>query len=382
MLSADCCPERPSCIQNIRMARLEKIKRWQLRQTNIVNVINHKIGSMHGFRTLESRFESIGVTICKKINNKQISLEKALNDIIDFSRDRGLRRNEIRMAWSSLHLALGLCFQYNVKNKETLRRFLREILLYSRGIDLGLFMRDILFYDSLSPTDYDQAKSFYYLSFVAGFKVNLEEDSLGDKIFVGPAIILYRHLLKTKMCSYIEFPIGDPTLTMSNKSTLISNVSSTPLGLACERLKPSAVLLLVRYGASPIGKPIDHILSVLGSQKIVEEATRLIIGDTPLEHAKKCLEYCLRAVRGIKIRIGEEIVGGVIKDNDKEHKHFIKDRVVEFLPDDCYKTPPKLKHLARCEIRNIMFTVDSMPYGIKKLQKLNNDCKRYLDLLT
>jgi hypothetical protein len=106
------------------MARLEKIKRWQLRQTNIVNVINHKIGSMHGFRTLESRFESIGVTICKKINNKQISLEKALNDIIDFSRDRGLRRNEIRMAWSSLHLALGLCFQYNVKNKETLRRFL------------------------------------------------------------------------------------------------------------------------------------------------------------------------------------------------------------------------------------------------------------------
>jgi hypothetical protein len=169
---------------------------------------------------------------------------------------------------------------------------------------------------------------------------------------------------------------------MSNKSTLTSNVSSTPLVLACERLKPSAVLLLLRYGASPIGKPIDHILSILGSQKIVEEATRLMIGDTPLEHAKKCLEYCLRVVRGIKIRIGEETVGGVIKDDDKEHKHFIKDKVVEFLPDDCYKTPPKLKHLARCEIRNIMFTVDSMPYGIKKLQKLNNDCKRYLDLLT
>jgi hypothetical protein len=52
-----------------------------------------------------------------------------------------------------------------------------------------------------------------------------------------------------------------------------------------------------------------------------------MIGDTPLEHAKKCLEYCLRAVRGINIRIGEETVGGVIKDNDKEHKHFIKDRV-------------------------------------------------------
>lgn len=269
-----------------------------------------------------------------------------------------------------------------MKNKETLRRFLREILLYSRGIDLGLFMRDILFYESLNPTDYEQAKSYYYLSFVAGFKVNLEEDSLGDQIFVGPARILYHHLLKTKMFSYIEFPIGDPTLTMSNKETLTSNVSPTPLGLACEGLKPSAVLLLVRYGASPIGKPIDHILSVLSSQKIVEEATGLMIGDTPLEHAKKCLEYCLRAVRGIKIRIGEETVSGVLKDNDKEHIHFIKDRVVEFLPDDCYKTPPKLKHLARCEIRNIMFNFDSMPYGIYKLQKLNNDCKRYLDLLT
>lgn len=152
--------------------------------------------------------------------------------------------------------------------------------------------------------------------------------------------------------------------------------------MACEGLKPSAVLLLVRYGASPIGKPIDHILSVLSSQKIVEEAIGLMIGDTPLEHAKKCLEYCLRAVRGIKIRIGEETVSGVLKDNDKEHIHFIKDRVVEFLPDDCYKTPPKLKHLARCEIRNIMFNFDSMPYGIYKLQKLNNDCKRYLDLLT
>jgi hypothetical protein len=50
-----------------------------------------------------------------------------------------------------------------------------------------------------------------------------------------------------------------------------------------------------------------------------------MIGDTPLEHAKKCLEYCLRAVRGINIRIGEETVGGVIKiiSNEIYYVHFV-----------------------------------------------------------
>lgn len=346
---------------------------------NIVSEINHKLGTVHG--TLEGKCETIGFKICEKIDKKECTLDQALDDIVEFSRDCATRETEIQMAWLSLHLALGLCFEYKVSNKATIRRFLKEILLYSRGIDMGLFMRDILHYDDLSPTNDAVAKSFYCLSFAAGYMVDLVEDGLGDKIFVGPARVVYRHLARAQKVHYLEIPIGHPTLTMSTKTAISSYVPSTPLGLACESLKPNVVLTLLRHGCSPIGKPIDNILLTLGSQKVVEQATGLMIGDTPLEHVRRCLEYCLRAVRSIRVRIGEETTADTIKDRDKEHVHFVRETATEFLPDDCYKTPAKLKHLARCEIRDIMFSADREPAVIYKLPIIDSDCKKYVDLM-
>ena len=169
---------------------------------------------------------------------------------------------------------------------------------------------------------------------------------------------------------------------MSKKVAISSYVPSTPLALACESLKPNVVLLLLRYGSCPLGKPLDQIFSTLGSQRIVERATGMMIGDIPLEHVKLCLEYCLRAVRRIKIRTGDETTVDVAKGRDLEHVHYVKEHVLEYLPDECYKAPTKLKHLARCQIRDILFTVDRMPEGIEQLPVLDNDCKKYVNLLS
>lgn len=363
------------------MACCAKYKKWKSLKHNVVHAIHIGMGNVHG--TLESKCEIIGFKICEKIDKKEITLDQALDDLVAFSRDCATRASEIQMAWLTLHLALGLCFEYKVQNKATIRRFLKELLLYTRGIDMGLFMRDILHYEDLTPTNEEVAKSFYCLNFTAGYKVDLNEDDLRHKIFTGPSKVVYRHLIRSDLCNYLDLPIGHPTLAMTTKVATTTHVPSTPLGLACESLKPKVVLTLLRFGANPIGKPIEQILSTLCSQRIVEEATGLMIGDTPLEHVKLCLEYCLRAVRMIKVRIEEETMADVIKDSEAggEHVHFIKENAVDFIPDDCYKVPPKLKHLVRCEIRDILFAADRAPAAIYSLPKINSDCQKYLDLM-
>lgn len=339
------------------------------------------MGTVHG--TLESKCEIIGFKICEKIDKKEITLDQALDDLVAFSRDCASRDTEIQMAWLTLHLALGLCFEYKIQSKTVIRRFLKELLLYTRGIDMGLFMRDILHFDDLTPTNEEVAKSFYCLNFTAGYKIALDEDDLRGKIFTGPSKVVYRHLLQSDIYNYLDLPIGHPTLAMTTKTATTTHVPSTPLGLACESLKPKVVLTLLRYGASPIGKPIEQILSTLCSQRIVEAATGLMIGDTPLEQVKLCLEYCLRAVRKIRVRVEEETTADIIKDCKEggEQVHFIKDNAIDFIPDDCYKVPPKLKHLARCEIRDRLFAADTMPSAIYSLPIINSECQKYVDLL-
>ncbi|CAG2219727.1 FOXG [Mytilus edulis] len=365
--------------QHNKMACCQKYKKWKSMKHNIVSEINHNLGVVHG--TLEGKCETIGFKICEKINTKECTLDQALDAIVEFSRDCATRENEIQMAWLSIHLALGLCFEYKVSNKATIRRFLKEVLLYSRGIDMGLFMRDILHYDDLSSTNEAAAKSLYCLSFTAGFMVDMVEDGLGDKIFVGPARVVYSHLARAQKVNYLDLPIGHPTLTMTTKAAISSYVPSTPLGLACESLKPNVVLTLLRYGCSPIGKPIDFLILTLGSQKVVEQATGLKKMDTPLENVKLCFEYCLRAVRSIKVRIGEETTADTINDRGQEHVHFVRETAADFIPDDCYKTPAKLKHLARCEIRDTMFAADREPVVIYQLPIVDSYCKKYIDLM-
>ena len=112
--------------------------------------LNKMVERSGGYGTQEEKCELIGFRYCEKIDKNEITLDQAIKDIVEYTRWHNMKANKVQYCWLSLHLALGMCFQYKITDKEMIRFLLLELLPYSRGIDMGLFMRDLLHYEDLS----------------------------------------------------------------------------------------------------------------------------------------------------------------------------------------------------------------------------------------
>lgn len=324
---------------------------------------------------MEGQCELIGFQICSKIDKKEITLGKAIDDIMVFAELNEKTPEGIHLSWLTLHLALGICYQYRSTSKELVRNILKALLPFSRGIDMGLFMRDLQYYEDETPDPAILDKTMYCLHFCGGMKVILN-NGLADKIFVGAARVEYKDLAVADWCYYFDLPLGHPTLEMTRNTIPDSFVGHCPLLLAVENLKKNLVLTLLKHGASPHGRPLEHLLTVLGSQEIIKEATQSEFSDVPIEIVKTCLDYCLRAVPNIKVCFDDQMIA----DLKKKDVYYVRQATAAFIPSDRYKTPAPLKHLARCFIRGRLLENDELPDGIEKLPNTNEDVKKYLNL--
>ncbi|KAK3104062.1 hypothetical protein FSP39_024098 [Pinctada imbricata] len=332
-----------------------------------------------GYNTQEGKCELIGTRYCEKIDKQEMTLDQVINDIVEYTKWHYLEKEHVQFCWLSLHLALGLCYQYNIKNKATVRALLLELLPYSRGIDMGLFMRDLLHYEDLSPNNEMVKKAFYCLHFAAGFKIDLNNKTT-EKLFKGPSKIVYRELVHADYCHYLDVPIGHPTLLMTQSTIMDTHIGQQSIVLACESLKPEVVLILLQHGVSPLGRTMEQLLATLGAVDVMAGAG-ITMMDAPKDIVMECLTYCLRVIRTITLRFTGQTFGDV-EAGIANTVYYVKAGAERIIPSHHWKSPCPLKHLCRCEIRDLLLQSDNLPDGISKLPGLTEELKNYVNIMS
>ncbi|KAK3583104.1 hypothetical protein CHS0354_036845 [Potamilus streckersoni] len=329
----------------------------------------------------EGQCEFIGEKLCAWIDDGTIELKKALQEVIDFADFHSTR--DVYLAWMSLHLALGLSYKYREESKHVVRKILYRLLRFSRGIDIGIFLRDLIEFGGNEVQLENHAsltKSMYFLKVCAGFRLNHEQNEIGEKTFNGWINLIPKpNPAENGICYYLDLPINFHPLLIGRMETSTtyaeSRVGSSALLTACQSLKPRAVLLLLRYGASPVGNPIRYILHQLGGMRILTTKTSLTVMPNPIRLVQLCLEYCLRVLPHIRLLIDEQRFTVPHMDD----VYNVTSDVISYLPEDRYMSPASLKHLCRCKVRQYLLECDSLPDGIYKLE-IANTLKAYLDL--
>ena len=327
------------------------------------------------FFNADMKCEYAGNKIAEMVEKGEITTDHAINDCIAYA-DRindGKKENHM-LCWMCKHLALGLCHKFNVTDKTRVRKIMQDILPLCRGMDAGVFFRDIVAFGEdgqfLSENEKELLeKSMYYLKMCTGFKIDMRDEAYARSIF-GP--------LKAKLPKlmyYIDLPIGNPAYAIGTAPTSTSN----PLATACESLKPHAVLTLLRHGANPHGEPLAYILGSLSHAKTVEEKAKIKVAESPVELTKKVLDYLLRVVSQLKLRFDDQKIGETDHEQDV---YYVSKNIANFVEERFYRCPNTLKHLCRLKIRQLVLENDSIPEGIYSFQKpLITSHKRYLDLL-
>lgn len=327
------------------------------------------------FFNADMRCEYAGNQLVLRVDSGQTTVQEAVDDCVTFARKvKGKGHDGHMLGWLCMHLALGLCHKFDVQDKKYIRSIMEDILPYSRGIDQGLFYRDInAFGDEGQYLDRSEKdlleKAMYYLKICSGFKVDLKKGDLGRQIY-GALKATYPDEVR-----FIDLPIGNPAYALGTAAPKISS----PLMMACENLKPYLILRLLRYGATAHGEPLNFILASLSHLKTLEAATGNVAVGNPAEVTKLCLNYLLRAVTHLKLVFDEEKIGDMQHESDV---YYVARNVTHYLDKDYYATPNKLKQLCRVKIREILLENDQIPDGIYRLpSRFNTGHKRYLDLL-
>ncbi|KAL3867615.1 hypothetical protein ACJMK2_040496 [Sinanodonta woodiana] len=329
----------------------------------------------------EGQCEFIGKNICARIDDGTIELTKALQEVIDFADFHSTK--DVYLAWMSLHLALGLCYTYHEESRHVVRKILYRLLWFSRGIDIGIFLRDLIEFgenEERLENNASLAKSMYFLKVCAGFRLNLKQNELGEKIFDGWTNLFPKpNPAENGICYYLDLPINFHPLLIGRLQTSAtfeaSRDGSSALLTACQSLKPRAVLLLLRYGASPVGNPLKYLLYQLGGMRILTTKTSFSVMNNPIRLVQLCLEYCLRATSHIRLLFDEQRFTVPHVDD----VYNVTSDVISYIPEDRYLSPASLKHLCRCSIRQYMLECDSLPDGIYELE-IAYTLKPYLDL--
>ena len=329
------------------------------------------------FFNADMRCEFAGNQIVMKVDAGEITVKEAIEDCVTFAmkiKDKG--KDQHMLAWLCMHLALGLCHKFDLQDKQFIRNVMAQIIPFSRGLDMGLFYRDLsAFGDDGQYLDRQERelleKAMYYLKLSAGFKVDLKTNDLGRKIYGAMKPTFPDTML------FIDLPIGNPAYAIGTAPPSISN----PLMTACENMKPWVVLHLLRHGATAHGEPLNFILASLSHVKTLQDATQSkLTSDNPIKVTQVILSYLLRTVTQLKLVFDDQKIGDMQHDSDV---YYVSKNVTNFLDNDCYASPNKLGQLCRVKIRSLLLDNDKIPDTIYKLPRpLITTHKRYLDLLT
>ena len=166
-----------------------------------------------------------------------------------------------------------------------------------------------------------------------------------------------------------------------------SYAKSQPLRLAASFAKAEVLLLLLRYGASIMS---DHETDEVPEAEPLSRFQEFCVLSLPIhqnEIPSTCLKILLRAVPTVAALPSDPFSGNirvVIGKSDfgvsriYVHPRLLQEGVIPSSRSGL--TPPELKHLSRCAIRNVLRENWQLPLGIRSLP-IPSSVQDYLDLL-
>lgn len=166
-----------------------------------------------------------------------------------------------------------------------------------------------------------------------------------------------------------------------------SYAKSQPLFLAAYFSKAEVLLLLLRYGASVVSNHETDEVSVAEPLNRFQEFCVLCLPLPQTEMPLTCLTILLRAIPTVAALPSEPFSGNIHvvigKVDSGVSRIYVHPRLLQegVIPSSrSGLTPPELKHLSRCAIRNILRENWQLPLGIRSLP-IPSSLKDYLDLL-
>lgn len=255
-----------------------------------------------------------------------------------------------------LYVASALCKNKHIKNTNVVLSILDEIYqcenTFERLILGALFGKKAAqFFFGWQGDEETKQESMETLMYFANYS------NVGKR--------LYTFYSSATFFKKVAVPFVDLPLDCCSKSS--------PLRIALRIGIPEIVLLLLQLGANT--NPCDK------NTMVIED----LMSDICKENGKnmkrlQCFTIMIRAVYTVPLR--KTFQWYTLFDMQKSFfNRFPCIQDLNLLPDSrCGKTPPELKHLGRCVIRNHLSKNLKLPWGIKQLglsQKLQN----YLNLL-
>lgn len=250
-----------------------------------------------------------------------------------------------------LYIAIKLCYDWQLKDTQTVASLLDEI--YSCESTFERILVGALF-GTIAP------------HYIAGWKSdfdNQEENVRAMVYFLDHAAnanLEYKYGSRDKPLRYIDIPIE-------------SCGKLTPLKISIQLGLPDKLHILLRFGALVITENEDEPIIVWLLDKLTEYT-----GCYPYNFVS-CLQLVSRVLPDICVRYNENVDYKLQREIMLEKYSVLINHGIMPL-NRCGIAPTELKHLSRCSIRKSLWLNYQLPNGIRKLP-VPESLHKYLDLL-
>ncbi|XP_030369643.1 uncharacterized protein LOC115620517 [Scaptodrosophila lebanonensis] len=203
--------------------------------------------------------------------------------------------------------------------------------------------------------------------FIAGWRSDFQDQHENVRAMV--------YFLKHATRRQLMLPVWIPRYEQERRLRFIdvpieSCGRSSPLRIALQANAPELLLILLRYGAAP--HPPDGGSSVIIAllDKLMEHGRNYIY-----EHVM-CLKILLRNVPMIEMPFKPIVYKERREMFFERYGRLLRDKIIE--KEQVYGVP-SLRHLCRCQIRDLLRERNQLPNGIDTL-RLPKRLQRYIDL--
>ncbi|KAF3420231.1 hypothetical protein E2986_01200 [Frieseomelitta varia] len=259
-----------------------------------------------------------------------------------------------------LYVAAKLCFDWNLNNNEIVSRLLNDIYYcektFERILVGAIFGTRVTHFLSGWKSDFeDREENLRALLYF------LHHATLGK--------LEYRCTFTPVKRRFIDIPME-------------SYGQALPLRVAIQHGAPDILLIMLRYGASVepdrlAPSPLEMLLNKLSEYDAQPGQDRIVYPEQLL----LCLRLVLRTVSSAFFKTPGHIAeqSGVFSVSIYEqYPTLVEQKLLP--PERSGLSPPELRHLCRCRIRETLFENWALPHGIRELQ-IPESLRNYLDLL-
>ncbi|XP_034937669.1 uncharacterized protein stops [Chelonus insularis] len=257
-----------------------------------------------------------------------------------------------------LYVAAKLCYDWNLTNNQVVTRLLNDIYYCEKTFE-RIFVGAIF--------------GIRVTHFLSGWKSDFEDRDENIRALT----YFLDHAIKGKL----EYKTSSSLIKRRFIDIPMESYGQVlPLRVAIQHGAPDILLVMLRYGASTESdklapSPLEILLTKINEYDFSHE------GSVLPKNLILCLKILLRTIPVACIKTPDHIANqcGVTQMTLYEQYPILVERNL-VPPERSGLTPPELRHLCRCSIRQRLFENWALPHGIKSLC-IPTCLQNYLDIL-